>query len=284
MATSHGIVTQDAPTSLQTQDYTKTALGTIIGAILLGSEDTPVNTNFIDVQMHIGTTDLGASNNQMAGWNYEDAQATSDVKSLMTTSRLLALADAGTDVEDEGCTFDSVITDGLRVDWDNVQSARLCTALLLKEGIANLDARMVVLNGTGVTTVTPGFTADIIIAVSVGDTGIVYGPNSFKGGVQFYHRVDDVYAGMHFSATYNDASPDSSRYYTTANIGGEVNTANSFINNHYTLGNFTSTAFDATKVSLTEDRVVMFISIKLAAGYTAKVGRLCRRNDKGSFL
>jgi len=274
MATSHGIAFNDAPTGAPaTQDYTKASLGTVKGAIFLGSEDTAVNTNFDDVQWHIGATDLSAVNGFLVGGNYEDNQVTSDSKTLMHATRLLGFADAGTDGEDEGCNFDSTITDGVRVNWTNVQSARLCTSILFKEGVDNVDVQLVTLNGTGSTTISGvGFNPDVVICISTGKDSVSFGPNTLNYGVQFYKQTSNAYAGTYLSGLNNDTTPDSSMYYTTSAIGGNVGTASGALDDEYTLSNFGADGFNANKVAQTTARVAMFISIGLASGYSASVG------------
>jgi hypothetical protein len=283
MATSHGIVFNDAPTvATGTQDYTKSSLGTVKGYLMFGSEDTAANTNFDDVQWQVGASDLSAVNGSLLGVNYEDDQATSDSKTLMHATRLLGLADAGTDGEDEGCNHNATLTDGIQVDWTNIQSARLCTALMFKEGVDNFNVQLVVLNGTGSTTISGvGFNPDVVICVSAGQDAITYGPQGATAGVQFYKQTSNAYAGMYFAGSNGQTSHHSAMYYTTSAIGGNVNVVTANLDSQFTLSNFGADGFDAIKVSQTGTRVVMFISIGVASGYSTAVGTITAPGSTG---
>jgi len=271
MATSHGIVHKASRSTIGTLDYTQTGLGTPKGLIFLGSQNVSVNVDFADLGHTVGVSDF-SGNGQMMGGNYEDDVSVTDCKKLNDSNNIYGADDAGTYAPDNEANFDSLVTDGIRLNWPTLAStARRTSALLLKEGIDQFHTQHKVMNATGVTTITVGFTPDVILAYGVG-TSIEPDSNGYQMVMGMYHRADDVYASIGTRADNGETDPDSADSFVNDYIVGTVNVSTHNWFNEFTLGNFTSTGFDATKVSSVAVVDVVWVAIKFANGYSGKVG------------
>lgn len=280
MATSHGIVTQNATTSVApvTQDYTKASLGTVKGYIGLMSSVTAANTDIDNLVLSFGASDLGASDNHLQAFNYEDNVSTSDSKSINRNTQVMRGDEAGQDSGDEIAEHDSTITDGVRVNWTATSAAKETSAILFKEGIANFDCQTITANGTGSTTITPGFQADGVIIFTSGVTIVNTGPNGANMSVGFYDTSN--YSTFLIDGDHNLTTPTSAQYHTTTQIGGQATSAGG-LTNHFTIGNITATSFDITKVSGSNAQVLLVISIKMDAGYLLDVGTVDAEQSTG---
>lgn len=282
MANSHGIVHAAARTTTGTQDYTQTGLGTIKGLLFLGSDNPSINTTQNDLGISIGASDLAAVPGVMMGVNYEDNVATTDCKKMSQNDHIYGISGPGAWNPDSEADFDSQITDGVRIDWPTIVegTGRRTSAIMLKEGIDQLEVIHQEIAGTGSTTVTCGFTPDVLLVLDVAST-VSPDNNGYNLTVGMYHRADDVYATVGVVGFNGQTTPVAACSFKDNKISGTVNSATNIWFNDFTVDSFTGTGFDMTKVSGTGAGDHIFICIKLAAGYSAKVGNFASPGSTG---
>jgi len=266
----HGIVTQAAPTAAppQTQNYTKTGLGTPKGYLALGSLVTTLNTITADWLLSIGASDFTTDNMMMT--NMEDNQATSDNAKIHQSDELVRIATAGSSTGVEVAVDNGTVTDGVQMSWSATNVARQVSAILFEEGIEDFDVQTPLLNGTGATTITTGFQPDLMIMFTVGNTG-EFGSNEGEMIVSLVSREGPNYSSCGFDAVHGDTTPSAGERHSTTVIGGAVNAPGNFFET-WTVSNFTSTGFDMDKVSGTAQRDITIVSLKLKSGYAGSVG------------
>jgi hypothetical protein len=246
---------------------------------MFGSQCVTLNTNVSHWVTSIGASDLSGNGSMHMG-NAEDNQATSDARSIQQSDELLRLPTPGTDAADEQANYNATVTDGIQVDWVATETQSLATALMFNEGIANFDEQYVTMNGTGSTTITPGFQADIVIFISAGQTS-QFGAADGIMNFSMYDRVNDEYASIGVVANDADTTPSSAERSDHSYMIGSVNITSGANFNHFTLGSFTSTTFDATKISSSGAMQITVVSIKLDTGYSAQVGSFAAPTSTG---
>lgn len=273
----HAIVTQAAPTSDGTQNYTKTSLGTPIGALFFGGFVTTLNLDISHSVLSIGATHK-SGNGVMCMSTAENAQATADSDSIQQSDELVRIPTPGANAAQEQCNYNAGVTDGIQVDWVATNVARQISALMFNEGIANFDVQYVTMNGTGATTITPGFAADIVLFFGCGGT------SEFNLGVcteNFSMYAGGNYASAVMNGAHGTTTPNSAEAMLIDEMIGSVNGTNGNTFNSWTLGNFTGTGFDATKIGGTDPIEVCVVSLKLDAGYAAEVGTFVAPTSTG---
>ncbi len=273
----HAIVTQAAPTSNGTQNYTKTSLGTPIGALFFGSFVTALNTDISHSVISIGATHK-SGNGILAMSTSENAQSTTDSDAIQQGDELVRLPTPGANAAQEQCNYNAAVTDGIQVNWVATSVARQITGLLFNEGIANFDVQYKTMSGTGATTVTAGFQPDIVLFFGCGAT------NEFNIGVcteTFSMYAGGSYASIAMTAAHGGTIPTSAEAFHTDEMIGSIIGGSGVTGNSFTLGNFTSTTFDATKVDGTDALEMCIVSLKLDTGYAAKVGTFAAPTSTG---
>lgn len=276
MATSHGIVHGTTRTGTTgTKDFTKTGIGAPKVTIVMGSRNDALNTDINDYMMTFGCTEHAASDNVMVGVSYQDNVDPTDAKTYQDINKLFTTSDPGTDNDDSVATFDSSITDGLRMDWATGQfeasTERRLSLIHLVEGIDEVSVDYVTLNGAGTVTVTPGFQADILIAYHT-SSSIEPSQNGCVLSIGFYHRADDLHRCTLWAGSNGASTPQSSCGSDSTMIAGTAALASSSPFNTYQAENFTSTQYDITNIAGSGSPQTMILALKLAAGYSAKVG------------
>lgn len=264
----HAIVTQAAPTVDGTQDFSKSGLGTPLGYLLFGSQVTALNTDVDGFAISVGAANFAA---EAMGFNgSEHDQATSDSRRILRTDSVLRIAMPGEHAANEECSDNGAITDGMQVDWTSTNVARQCSAIIFQEGIENFDVQTPMLNGAGDTVVTTGFQPDIVIAFSP-DRNDESGSNEAHWSMSFYDVSGDSYHGVMGMAGDGSTTPVSAERFDETNIVGFINNVGNVFQT-WTLGSFDATGFTASKVAGTVGRNIIFVSIKLSAGYSYSVG------------
>lgn len=274
MANSHGIVTQAITTSTPdvTQNFTQASLGTPKAYLFWGTESQAVNNNYDDYSVCFGASDLAAVDGFLAYNNYEDDQATSDVQTDIRDDGIYQGNTPGTNDGTELADHNATVTDGIQVNFTATSAAKLATAILLKEGIDSVDVQTPSINGTGSTTITTGHAADVVLIYAPSRDTLNTSANTFNGGLTFYDVATDTYASYFVTANHGDTTPDSAERYDESVAGGSLGVSSGTMTNSVTLGTFTATGFDVTKVSGTAGQYLLIISIKLSSGYSAAVG------------
>lgn len=264
----HAIVTQAAPVSDGTQDFSRSGLGTPLGYLLFGGQVTTLNTDIDDFALSVGAADFTSEAMGFSG--SEHNQATSDSRRIYRSDEVLRIATAGDSAANEQCSDNGAITDGMQVDWTATDVARQCSAIIFQEGIANFDVQSPSLNGTGATVVTTGFEPDIVIAFSP-DRDNENGSNEAHWSMSFYDVSGDSYHGVMGMAGDGSTTPVSAERFDETNIVGFINNVGNVFQT-WTLGSFTSTGFTATKAAGSAARNIIFVSISLSAGYSFSIG------------
>jgi len=115
--------------ALNTQDITISGFGTPKAAMFIFSEGVTDDTIASGLLLGIGWTD-GTREFAISGRS-QDAVGTSNTSSVIQTNRVISLCDYAGTAETGGFSFDSWITDGVRLHIDNdMPSAFLCTCIL----------------------------------------------------------------------------------------------------------------------------------------------------------
>src|SRR5210317_355923 len=115
--------------ALNTQDITISGFGTPKAAMFIFSTGVTDGTIAADMLLGIGWTD-GTREFAISGRS-QDAVGNANVAGIIQTNRVISLSDAAGTAEVGGFSFDSWITDGVRLHIDNdMPSAFLCTCIL----------------------------------------------------------------------------------------------------------------------------------------------------------
>jgi hypothetical protein len=276
----HGIAMQAAPVTNQTQNYTKSSMGTPKGALAFLSQVTTLNSDVLDFTMSMGATDVDASNGCMAFAGSEDNVNPSDSRCIQQSDELLRLATEGTDAANEQANNNDTVTDGVQLDWVATSVARQCALLMFNEGIANFDVRYQNLNGTGTTVVNVGFQPDLVLWLSAAGSD-EFGTPDAQLSVSAHHRVSGNYASCGVIHNDADGTPSSAHRFATGEMIGNVNITNGNPFNEFTLGSFTGTGFTATKVSGTAAKEYIQVCIKMDTGYDCAVGNFAAPTSTG---
>jgi len=277
----HAIVTKAAPTTNQTQDYTKASLGTPKGYLIFGSRSVlTLNTDADDCSISMGGSDLAAVNGFSVENNAQHNVATSNADRILRKTTLLALSTAGSSTIQEECNHNATVTDGIQGDWVNTNVAAQITALILNEGISDFDIQSPSLNGTGTTVVTVGFRADFHIVFMAGlNSGSA---TEGKPGICFIDANGITYHGVYNHWGSGDTTPEGAERFDETNLVGEINlSGNAF--NTWTFGTYTGTGFTATKVGNSDARSPIIVSFKMAAGYSYLVSSVVAPTSTGVF-
>lgn len=157
-----------------TQDFTSSGFGTPKGAMVWLTYATVNGTAANHAMLGVGFTD-GTNHRSLTPASEDgvvaDTQASGSLTTLITT-----IATANTPV-DGSATFDSWITDGLRINWTDVPPAAYLVNVLLIGGagvsavkVGNVQGPAVVGNAVDVNTV--GFQPDLVLCWSNPDSNI----------------------------------------------------------------------------------------------------------------
>ena len=133
------MVTVAANTSTGTQDFTVAGFGTPKGAIFLVSYGTANGTAVNHAMLSVGFTD--GTRQRAIGIRVENAVVGgSDTGNIESSTACILTALNSADTTDGVATFDSWITDGVRVNWtDAPPSAYLVTCILFGgSGVSNV--------------------------------------------------------------------------------------------------------------------------------------------------
>ena len=126
MAVDIATVRAAATTSVETQDFTISGFGTPKAAMFIVTKGVTDNTAAAGAMMAVGFTD--GTRDKCGTVHAKDANATSVTEATFSTAHCIFL------IDDTGtlatATFDSWITDGVRIDWaDAPPSAYLVTVV-----------------------------------------------------------------------------------------------------------------------------------------------------------
>ncbi len=164
------IVAQAARTgSTGTQDFTVSGFGTPKAVLFFGSHGTVAGTRVDHAGLFVGMTDgRGSGTYQFSTAVRAEDGSASDATSNPYKTYCLVIPDATTSTKDGSATFDSWITDGVRINWDDVPAnGVLVTAVLMGgAGIANAYCGVVTPSGTldaSVDVTAPGFTPTVVV-------------------------------------------------------------------------------------------------------------------------
>jgi len=273
-STSHGIVHSETRiTAIGTKEYIKPGIGAPKLSLIYASRNPSVNTDLDDFMATFGAINAAASEQFMFGSAYEDAVSTTDGHIWQTTLRALTSADPGSSTSDCIADFDSAITDGVKLDFTTVEStARRMAAIHLIEGIDQVAIDYVTTVNDGSATVTVGFQADILICFSNDATLEPGQSNQFRESIGFYHRVDDLHRMIAWAGHGSSTTPQVACASDSTEIMGTANYVGSQIFSLFQAQNFTSTSYDIFDSGGSSEPQIGVIAIKLATGYSAKVG------------
>lgn len=187
------VIQSAAPTSSGTQDFTFSGFGTPKAAILVVSNASISGADISDAIIGVGITDgtrqfatCGASQNGVG---------TANTFSHITNSGCILLLESSAGGIDGEASFDSWITDGLRVNWSDAPiSGVLVTAVLI--------------NGTDLTAYVGDFTSDATTGNSVDITAPNFEPDQLillaAGPITSYNTsISD----MHINVGFIDNGP-----------------------------------------------------------------------------
>lgn len=164
------MVTVAANTSTGTQDFTVAGFGTPKGAIFLVSYGTANGTAVNHAMLSVGFTD--GTRQRAIGIRVENAVVGgSDTGNIESSTACILTALNSADTTDGVATFDSWITDGVRVNWtDAPPSAYLVTCILFGgSGVSNVYVDDFTTPGvvdTAQDITAPGFQPDVVISFS----------------------------------------------------------------------------------------------------------------------
>lgn len=157
-----------AITSGTTQDFTVSGIGTPVAAIIIVSSATSLTGTAADERRwSVCLTD--GTNHRGWGQQSEHNQANSDTDHIRFDNAVVTLPDPGGVTNDAVATFDSWITDGIRIDWTTLPSAAYVVDVILWAGddieAVVGDAAPNVVGGADVT-VTTTFQPDHLVCLS----------------------------------------------------------------------------------------------------------------------
>ncbi len=157
-----------ANTSTGTQDFTTTDLGGLTpkAAWFMMSSAITDGTAASDAHVCVGAA-TGATNEWAVTANDEDGQSTTDSVNETYGSRCIAINVTGTGNLDGDADFDSFITDGIRINWQDAPAAAYLLTVILFAGTdlsAHANTKVLGTQDTAVDVTDPGFTPDLVIA------------------------------------------------------------------------------------------------------------------------
>ena len=249
-----------------TQDITISGFGTPAAAIFIVSSATTDDTIAADSLMMVGWTD---GTNEVATANIAaDNVATSNTARYYRTDRVISYCNAsGTAIEQGGFSFDSWVTDGVRLYIDNdMPSAYLCTCILIGgTDVSNVYAGLHddLGNGTSPIDITaPGFEPDIVFITHIGTSltapyngstsiftlGCAVNDGLDTQRVAMYGSSDGVFEGSTYSYIGNDS------------ITGQV--AGNILSWDAVISDFDASGFSITPNAATGSDIINYLCLK----------------------
>lgn len=156
------VVLNDSTTTANgTKDYTSSGFGTPTGAIFILNNAVSGSNPRVDILFSVGFTD--GTNQATCGIFADDASANSSTDRESSTGKVLLLANLGA-----YASFNSWITDGVRLSYTWSFAARHLTVILIK-GTTNINVNSFTLTGTSANDITSvGFKPDLVIPITIG--------------------------------------------------------------------------------------------------------------------
>ncbi len=266
----HAIVTQQQPTTPQTQDYTKIGLGTPKGYLAFSGLAVSLNASLIDQGLSMGASDLSGLGDSIWTTGEDGISPTNTAKRQFNDS-VVGSAGVGATTRTQLAQHNAVITNGVQLNWLNATTARQVTALIFNEGVDQFNVSAPLLANAGDTIVTTGFMPDAIIGFNVGIDVINSNRNAGEFAVCFYKRTGNIYTSSSYRADDNVVTPTSGESRDNDRFTAQTNNAgNTF--DEWTVGSFTSTGFTATKIKGSSSRYIVWVSLSFLSGYDIEVG------------
>lgn len=227
-------------TSTGTQDITLPGMGTPVGAILFLTRNTSADSLTDQMVLSVGATD--GTRQRCATTFSEHNQGTSDTYREMKTTQVAMILD-GTGAIDGEASFDSFITDGIRINWGNAPASAYLGFVVFILGNSQVYV------GTGDNTsgnqdvTAPGFTPTWVFCASARnafDTGV-----SANGAMSLGIATPTAQASLNWLDRDNlgttECIMENSSSYAMTNF-----------NNLSTLGAWNITNFDADGFSINQ--------------------------------
>jgi len=168
------VISTTAPTSTGTVDYTVTGLGpsTDIKAVEVEvARATALDTNTDGRSGCKGFSD--GTTEAVLSWSGEHNVGTTDTYTYSAQDKVVALMDPADGSLEAVATFDSFITDGVRLNWTTAPSSAYRVAVVITAGLdVECDVQIVdpADAASGTVTVTPGYTAETHLVLSLAGT------------------------------------------------------------------------------------------------------------------
>ena len=178
-----------APTSIGNQNITTADLNGLTpkAVIFIGTRGVTDATVAAHTQMSFGAA-TGSTNEWCATSNSEDAQTTSDSASEIVNHACILFHTLGTTTAIAEADFTTFIADGCTINWSNVDSAFLITAVFFAGNNLSAHANNAALADTvnnAVDITDPGFEPDIVIATAFASLAINTGATSTRSSLGF---------------------------------------------------------------------------------------------------
>lgn len=185
------------PGSTGTQDITDSNISSDFRTTFsFGGYATATNTLTAHAAIGAGFTDGTAQCAEVA--LFEDGQNPTDCRSNLDDSFAYAVQGLNSSTTTAECAPSSVLSNGIRLNWTDIDAAQLVNHLLLSGSDLTATVKTAVLNGTTPVSVTHslGGTPDVIIAIHHGGTDGALGSGSYSYG--WWVRDDAVAGGVKY--------------------------------------------------------------------------------------
>lgn len=237
------VVQSAAPTSSGVQDFTKSGFGTPKAAILIFSNASVSGTDISDAVIGVGITD-GIRQFATCGVS-QNGVGTANTFSHITNSGCVLLLESSAGGIDGEASFDSWITDGLRINWANPPtSGVLVTAVLI--------------NGADLSAYVGDFTSSATIGNSVDITAPNFEPHQLivlgAGPITSYNTsLSDMHMNLGFvdngvsivQCSTNEFSNDAATLGDTRDNVSSIYAASIIIGSDIEISGFDSQGFSA---------------------------------------
>lgn len=241
-------------TSTGTQDITVSGFGTPSAAIVILQEVAANDTITSDAKMSIGATD--GTTDVVNYIQSRDLSSTSSTNRRTATGILGVIYNNSSTVVHQ-CSFDSWVTDGIRINNTTAASDIFATVILFKNVQADVFLEQMLTTSESVTV---GFEADLVFMLSTGNSAVTYGVNAISSfGIAHNDGTDANYGQFYFDRDSQSTTQTGSYISNTYSFGQYFNDTLSWGGS---VGSYTSTGFTLTANTSTGNDYVVGLAIK----------------------
>jgi hypothetical protein len=269
-----------------TQDITCAGIGTPKAAIFLVSHATANDTAVAHAKWAWGLTD--GTRSKHVGTHGEDGQGTSDEYSSVSLVNLFSILTTGTGGDTGKATFNSWITDGIRINWTESPGAgyRMIVIFFGGDDIVNAYVNHVLGSGSdggSVDVTDPGFEPDVVFGLTLGSasTETVSINGSQLGAGWAWRDGSDTNRGTRYGAQDAQAT-------TTTTVGLQTDAmavadfGGGFELGVLQIGSFDSQGFTLTTVDANGGGdILIYLALDFAATRNIWVGDFLTKTSTG---